>query len=182
MNSTKKMIFLIAVVCAAPFASAWVAYYFFKPDGGASFGLLLKTQPVPPLPMQSLDTERAKGKFLLLHGADGACTKRCEDMLYSTRQARTMLGKETDRLARVLLGNNPQLSDDQRRAHPDLIVLNAPAPTPEIAALLASKTVLLDPLNNQVIAWDREQDVRGIKRLNGDLSRLMRATKWSTQP
>jgi hypothetical protein len=141
----------------------------------------VKTQPVPKLPFSAQDAERTKGKWLLLQ-QDNECEKTCAEALYATRQARTMLGKETDRLVRVLIGNNPKMSDDVRKAHPDVIALDAPAPTPELAGLLNTKTVLLDPLNNQVIAWDRSQDVKGIKRLNDDLQRLMRATKWSTEP
>ncbi len=175
------MILLVALVCAAPFISAWVAYYFFKPEGGGSYGQLLKTQPVPKLAFSAQDAEATKGKWLLLQ-QDDDCEKTCAEALYATRQSRTMLNKETDRLVRVLIGSNPKVGDEVKRAHPDVIVLNAAAPTPEIAALLKTKTVLIDPLNNQVIAWDRSQDVKGIKRLNGDLQRLMRATKWSTEP
>jgi hypothetical protein len=181
VKSTNKMILLVAIVCAAPFISAWVAYYFFKPEGGSSYGQLLKTQPVQALPFSAQDAERVKGKWLLIQ-QDNECEKTCAETLYATRQARTMLNKETDRLVRVLIGNNPKVSDEVRRAHPDVIALNSPAPTPELAGLLNTKTVLIDPLNNQVIAWDRSQDLKGIKRLNGDLQRLMRATKWSTEP
>jgi hypothetical protein len=181
MKSTNKMILLVALVCAAPFVSAWIAYYLFKPEGGGgAYGQLLKTQPVPKLAFSAQQIEVTKGKWLLLQ-QDNDCEKTCAEALYATRQARTMLNKETDRLVRVLIGNNPRVGDDVRKAHPDLIALNSPAPTPEIAGLLATKTVLLDPLNNQVIAWDRSQDIKGIKRLNGDLARLMRAAKWSTQ-
>ncbi len=176
------MILLVALVCAAPFISAWIAYYFFKPEGGSgAYGQLLKTQPVPKLALSAQDAERVKGKWLLLQ-QDNECEKTCAEALYATRQARTMLNKDTDRLVRVLIGNSPKMSDEVRKAHPDVITLNTPAPTPEIAGLLATKTVLLDPLNNQVIAWDRSQDIKGIKRLNGDLARLMRASKWSTEP
>jgi hypothetical protein len=180
MKSTNKMILLVALVCAAPFISAWVAYYFFKPEGGSSYGQLLKTQPVPKLAFSAQETELTKGKWLLLQ-QDAECEKNCAEALYATRQARTMLNKDTDRLVRVLIGSNLKLSDELRKTHPDIITLNAPAPTPEIAELLKTKTVLIDPLGNQVIAWDRSQDIKGIKRLNGDMQRLMRATKWSTQ-
>jgi hypothetical protein len=179
VKSPNKMILLVALVCAAPFVSAWIAYFLIKPDGGTgSYGQLLQTKPVPALNFSAADAERTKGKWLLLQ-QDNECEKTCAEALYATRQARTMLGKETDRLVRVLIGSNPKVNAEMQAAHPDLIVHNASAPTPEIAALLQTKTVLLDPLNNQVTAWDRSPD---IKKLNRDLQRLMRATKWSTQP
>jgi hypothetical protein len=179
VKSPNKMILLVALVCAAPFVSAWIAYFLIKPDGGSgSYGQLLETKPVPALSFAGNDIERTKGKWLLLQ-LDSECEKNCGEALYATRQARTMLGKETDRLVRVLIGPNPKLSNEIRAAHPDLIVHSASAPTPEIATLLTNKTVLLDPQNNQVMAWDRSPD---IKKLNRDLQRLMRATKWSAQP
>ncbi|MGL4229733.1 MAG: hypothetical protein ACRCWJ_00065, partial [Casimicrobium sp.] len=72
MKSTNKMILLVALVCAAPFISAWIAYYFFKPEGGSSYGQLLKTQPVPKLAFSAQDAERTKGKWLLLQ-QDNEC-------------------------------------------------------------------------------------------------------------
>ncbi len=172
------MILLVALVCAAPFVSAWIAYFLIKPDGATgSYGQLLQTKPVPALNFSATDAERIKGKWLLLQ-QDNECEKTCAEALYATRQARTMLGKETDRLVRVVIGTDPKVNAELRAAHPDLVVHNAPAPTPEIAALLTTKNVLLDPLNNQVIAWDRSPD---IKKLNRDLQRLLRASKWSKQ-
>jgi hypothetical protein len=179
VKSQNKLIVLIALVCAAPFVSAWIAYYFYTPTGGKSYGQLLETKPVPKLALDAKQIEAIKGKWLLIQ-RDDECEKTCSEALYATRQARTILNKEKDRLVRVLLTQKP-LSDELARAHPDLLVSTSVPPDADIAALLLTKNVLLDPQNNQVIAWDRSQDVQGIKRLTGDLSRLMRATKWSTQ-
>lgn len=181
MKSQNKLIVLIAVVCAAPFVSAWIAYYFFKPEGGQSFGRLLDTKPIPALPLNAEQAALTKNKFLLLHRIDGACDKACEDALYPTRQARTLMHKDKDRVVRIALGNAPTLSAEQKLQHPDLVVLSSFAGTPELTSLLESKTVLVDPLGNQVIAWERAQDLNGIKRLHGDLARLMRASKWEAK-
>lgn len=181
MKSANKMIALVAIVCAAPFISAWIAYYFFKPEGGQSFGTLLETKPIPPMPFTAEQAALAKNKFLLIHKVDGSCDKACEDALYPTRQARTLMHKDKDRVLRVVVGSAPVLSAEQQAQHPDLVVVNAPAPSAELANVLATKTVLIDPLGNQVIAWDRVQDLNGIKRLHGDLSRLMRASKWEAK-
>jgi hypothetical protein len=179
VKSQNKLIVLIALVCAAPFVSAWIAYYFYKPEGGKSYGQLIEVKPVPKLSFDAKQTELTKGKWLWLQ-RDDECEKTCVESLYATRQARTMLNKETDRVVRVLLTQRPA-RDEVMKQHPDVVVLNANAPTPELANLLLKNTVLIDPQNNQVIAWDRSQDIKGIKRLNSDLARLMRATKWSTQ-
>ncbi|MFN3630806.1 MAG: hypothetical protein ACK4XK_12250 [Casimicrobiaceae bacterium] len=171
--STRVMILLVALVCAAPFLAAWVAYYVIKPQGGGSYGQLLRTTPVPPLDLPAEASERVRSRWIVLMQADGPCGPECERMLYATRQAHTMLGKERSRVQRVLIGT-PELNVEQQRAHPDLLVVHATAPTPEIEQLLRDRSVLLDPLGNQVIAWPRDPD---IKKLNQDLMRLLRASR-----
>ena len=52
------MIALVALVCAAPFASAWVAYYFIQPNAGKSYGELLETRPLAPLVLPAADAEK----------------------------------------------------------------------------------------------------------------------------
>lgn len=171
--STRAMILLVALVCAAPFVAAWIAYYVIKPQGGESYGQLLKTAPVPPLQLSGDAAERVRQRWILLMRADGPCAAQCEQMLYATRQAHTMLGKERSRVQRVLIGT-PELSAEQQRAHPDLVVDRVGAPTPEMDQLLRERAVLIDPLGNQVIAWPLDPD---IKKLNRDLMRLLRASR-----
>lgn len=172
-TSARTMITLVALVCAAPFVAAWIAYYVIQPSGGESYGRLLKTEPVPPLPLPREAAERSRQRWLLVMRQEGPCAAECERMLYATRQAHTMLGKERSRVQRVLIGA-PELSAEQQRAHPDLIVHPARAPTPELDRLLREGSVLIDPLGNQVITWPLDPD---IKRLNGDLMRLLRASR-----
>ena len=61
------MIVLVALVCAAPFVSAWVAYYFIKPEGGKSYGELLPVLPViSEQDRVLLGDDVVKGKWLLI--------------------------------------------------------------------------------------------------------------------
>jgi hypothetical protein len=176
------MILLVAIVCAAPFVSAWIAYYFFKPDGGGSYGTLLETRSVIARDKyDQLIEGKLKGKWLLLHTERGDCGAACSHSLYATRQAWTMLGRERDRVVRVAVIPG-EISKDDLIKHEWLVVSRSTLPIAMDSKLLYDKIVLIDPLGNQVIAWDRSQDLKGIKRLNGDLQRLMRATKWSTEP
>jgi len=171
--AVRRMIALVALVCAAPFISAWIAYYLIKPSGGDSYGELLPTRPVPALQGADEVKERIRGRWLLLHQYEGTCDKACEDMLYVTRQAHTMLGRERDRVVRILLGS-VVLNQAQKQAHPDLLQIAAPPPTSDIARRLTGATVLIDPLGNQVITWPYQAD---IKKLNRDLMRLLRASR-----
>lgn len=174
MKSPNKMILLVALVCAAPFVSAWVAYYFIKPQGGGSYGQLLETRPLAPLALSAADAERWGGKWRLVMAIPDDCAAECREALHATRQARTMLGRERERLIRVVIapkGLDPALLAE----HPDLIVFSTLAMVPDTwQALLKRGVFLLDPLGNQVILWPKNPD---IKKLNQDLARLLRASR-----
>ena len=174
MKSPNKMILLVALVCAAPFVSAWVAYYFIKPQGGGSYGQLLETRPLAPLVLSAADAEKWGGKWRLVMAVGGECATECREALHATRQARTMLGRERERLIRVVVSAkelDPALLAD----HPDLIVFSKPVTLPEPwKALLERGVFLVDPLGNQVILWPKAPD---IKKLNQDLLRLLRASR-----
>jgi hypothetical protein len=168
------MIALVALVCAAPFVSAWVAYYFIQPNAGKSYGQLLETRPLAPLALSADDAEKWKGKWRLVMLAPNACIAECIDGLYATRQARTMLGRERERLIRVVLTPHA-LAAPLVAENPDLVVIQSQAALPEAwREALGSGMLLVDPLGNQVILWPKNPD---IKKLNQDLARLLRASR-----
>ncbi|GEM_PF-1117081 len=174
MKSPNKMILLVALVCAAPFVSAWVAYYLIKPQGGSSYGQLLETRPLAPLVLSAADAEKWGGKWRLVMAVDDECATECREALHATRQARTMLGRERERLIRVVIASK-SLNPALLAQHPDLIVFSTPTTLPDTwQALLKSGVFLVDPLGNQVIVWPKSPD---IKKLNQDLSRLLRASR-----
>ena len=174
MKSPNKMILLVALVCAAPFVSAWVAYYFIKPQGGVSYGQLLETRPLAPLVLSAADAEKWGGKWRLVTDIVDECAVECRETLHATRQARTMLGRERERLVRVVISAKA-LDPALLAEHPDLIVFSAPVTLPDAwQALLKRGVFLVDPLGNQVIFWPKNPD---IKKLNQDLARLLRASR-----
>ncbi len=166
------MIALVALVCAAPFVSAWVAYYFIQPTGGKSYGeLLTVTQLVSEQDRQAIGGDALKGKWILIQRELGTCDAACAEALYASRQARTMLGKDKDRLTRVLTVNaSPSEFSAQ---HPDLMVKGA-IDRIDLIEPYRRGLVLVDPLGNQVIVWPKNPD---IKKMNQDLARLMRASR-----
>ncbi len=174
MKSPNKMILLVALVCAAPFVSAWVAYYFIKPQGGGSYGQLLETRPLAPLALSANDAEKWGGKWRLVMAIGDECVAECREALHATRQARTMLGRERERLIRVVIAPK-RLDSVLLTEHPDLIVFPTPVALPDTwQALLKRGVFLVDPLGNQVILWPKNPD---IKKLNQDLARLLRASR-----
>ncbi len=168
------MIALVALVCAAPFVSAWVAYYFIQPNAGKSYGELLETRPLAPLAVSAADAEKWSGKWRLVLLAPDACPTECRNALYATRQARTMLGRERERLVRVVVTPSA-LAQPLVAENPDLLVISSPAMLPDAWRNALDKGILLvDPLGNQVILWPKNPDV---KKLNQDLARLLRASR-----
>ena len=168
------MILLVALVCAAPFVSAWVAYYFIKPQGGGSYGQLLETRPLTPLALAAADAEKWGGKWRLIMAIGDECAAECREALHATRQARTMLGRERERLIRVVIASK-SLDPGLLAEHPDLVVFSMPTTLPDTwQALLKRGVFLVDPLGNQVILWPKNPD---IKKLNQDLARLLRASR-----
>jgi hypothetical protein len=166
------MIALVALVCAAPFVSAWVAYYVIKPTGGKSYGELLPVaQVLSEQDRFAYGGDALKGKWLLLQTEPADCDSACVEALYASRQARTMLGRDKDRVVRVLGSRKPPA--DAAQLHADLVV-KTPLQGAPAFELFKNRLVLVDPLGNQVIVWPKNPD---IKKMNQDLARLMRASR-----
>ena len=69
-----------------------------------------------------------RGKWVLLVAAGGACDAGCERMLYATRQARTIQGREMDRVVRLwLVTDDAALSPTLASDHPELDVVRVDA-------------------------------------------------------
>jgi hypothetical protein len=115
-----------------------------------------------------------KGQWITVVGAGGACDKTCEAQLYATRQARTIQGKERQRVVRVwLIGDGVAPPAALLAEHPDLVAVQVgagAAPWPGGARAI----YLVDPLGNQVLAWPMEPD---IKKLANDVGKLLRASQ-----
>jgi hypothetical protein len=170
MSKTQRMMLLIFAVCAAPFVLGTLAYFFYKPEGRINYGELLPTKPIAmpadtTLAGAQLSGAEFKGKWWLLH----TCGADCETELYATRQARTLLNKDKEKVQRLVLVTSAP-TDELKAKHPDvqwLVSSSVPSPYP-------ASIVLVDPLSNQVLTWPKAPD---IKRLHKDLSRLMRVNQ-----
>jgi cytochrome oxidase Cu insertion factor (SCO1/SenC/PrrC family) len=117
-----------------------------------------------------------RGRWVLLIAGDAACDSRCGAALYATRQARTIQGREQERVVRVLLqpADASPLDAALLAQHPGLIVARtSPAQWDSLAAG-ASGIVLVDPLGNLVLRYPADPD---IKRLAKDLERVLRASR-----
>ena len=180
----RRTLVLLALVCAAPVVASYVAYYWLRPEARTNYGELLQAGPAPdivgtrddgaPFQLSSL-----RGRWVLLIVDGSSCDESCERGLYATRQARTMQGREQDRVVRVLLQPTgaPPLSKELLAGHAGMIVVQGDSlqwQTLPGAVGLAANIYLLDPRGNLVLRYPADPDIRGLAK---DMERLLRASR-----
>src|SRR5204863_9035144 len=102
----RRIIFLIGALALAPVVAAYVIHYGFPRPPAANYGTLLTTVPAPRIAGKRADgspfrIDELRGRWVLVWVAPGDCGFACDKALYATRQARTMQGKEQDRIVRA---------------------------------------------------------------------------------
>jgi hypothetical protein len=173
----RRTLALLAFVCLAPVAASYAIYYFFPRSAELNYGTLLRTAPAPAIEGTASDANfrlvDLRGRWVLLVAATEGCDRACERLLYATRQARTMQGKDRDRIVRVLLlGDGGALPAALLAQQPDLVVVHGARGVDALPGGVKG-LVLVDPLGNLVLSYTEDPDIKG---LAGDLSRLLRAS------
>lgn len=180
---------LVLLVCAAPVVASYLTYYVIRPQGRTNYGTLIDPQrPLPralDLPLQDLrgqavDPASLRRQWLLVVVSGGDCDARCEQLLYTQRQLREMLGKDKDRLDRVWLLDDAQaVREAVLPGMAGATLLRAPREAvarwlaPEPGQALEAHLYLVDPLGNWMMRFPAAGEPGKIKR---DLERLMRAS------
>ncbi len=191
--SPRTKLVLMFVLFAAPITTSYLMFFFWTPKATNNFGELIS--PVVPLPLEQLDVTDGKdappnaaakamrGRWLLVTRDSGACDQPCATKLYAMRQSRLLVGKELNRVARVLL------IDDQLT--PNAQLLRDFSGTAFVAASTSSwlKTLPLekagqsngrnyiyavDPVGNVFMRYRADQN---IKELAADLRRVLKASQ-----
>ena len=176
----QRTLLMIAAAVIAPVALSYGIYYLTPLGTFTNYGELLPTQPAPPINGVRADgspfrLEQVLGRWTIVVASGGSCDATCSQKLYATRQARTMQGRERERIERLWLVADGMRPDPGVLAeHPDVVVVRT---TPaDVAALPLGQDAiyLIDPIGNQVLAWPRAPDIKAVSR---DLSRLLRASR-----
>jgi len=170
----------IAVIALAPIVASYAVYYLFPRTPSANYGTLLPTVPIEGVEGTRPDGSpfrltELRGRWVLVAHGGGDCDAVCQRRLYATRQARTMQGKEQERIVRVLLVEGGAMPPEGLLAqHPGLVVVRV---ADAVAATFPSGTkslYLVDPLGNLVLSYPDDPDIKGIAR---DLTRLLKASR-----
>lgn len=174
---SRRTLVLLVLVTVAPVIASYTAYYLLPRDKHANYGELLVTQPAPALrglrdgkPFALADL---RGRWVLLTAADGACDTACASALYATRQARTIQGREMERVERVWLVTDGAPAPAVMAEHPDLVAVASAGGLAGFPAG-ADRIYVVDPLGNLVLAYPRDPDIKAMAR---DLTRLLRASR-----
>ena len=176
----RRTLILLAAVCIAPVVASYAAYYLFPHDAQTNYGTLLPTAPAPAIEGLRSDgapfrLAQTRGKWVLLVAIDGRCEAACERLLYATRQARTMQGREQERIVRVLLVAQDNAPEGALlAAHPGLAVAQVDAAGRALLPGGLPAAYLVDPLGNLVLRYGPDPDIKGVGR---DLSRLLKASR-----
>jgi hypothetical protein len=184
--SGKRPLFWMALLCIAPFVASFALYFWMTPTSQMNYGTLLAPVTLPAVPLQSatadpLPANVLRGKWTLVFVDAAGCAERCMKKLYATRQARTMQGKERERVARLWLvtgdgGAAAAANAEVIAQHPELMI--AKADPALIAALpgpgIEDSIFLVDPLGNLVLRYPADPD---IKRVHKDIARLLYSSR-----
>ena len=188
-------LWLIVALAAAPVVASYLFYYFWPPTRTVNYGALIEPRPLPDPPLALADgtpfqLSRLKGKWVLVSVDSGRCDEGCERMLFMQRQLREMLGKDRDRLDKlVLVPDDVALTPaqvDALTAHgAPATVLRAPCAGIEgwlMAApghRMGEHLFLVDPMGRWMLRTPATPEPSAVKK---DLERLMRANAGWDKP
>ena len=183
----RRTLIALAFLFLGPLAVAWTLYLtgLWRPGAGVNHGELI--QPVILLPRNEQPTVDGGvteggylyGKWTLVHLADENCDELCRLSVVKTRQIRLAMGREIDRIDRVLFlhnAPNPEFGAEQ----PDLLVVSPTgAAGGQIVDALnanggAGQIFLVDPLGNLILSYPQDGDPADIR---DDLKKLLRLSR-----
>jgi hypothetical protein len=172
----RKILIGVALMFFAPLAFAFYLYYGglqWRPGHRVNSGELI--QPPRPLNQKSL-----MGKWSLIYVQHGRCDDECQRHLYDTRQVRTALDREMNRVQRVFVADADCCEPTAlHETHPDLIVRTPGSddagwltqlPTRE-GAINSHRTYVVDPLGNLMMYYPPDAKPKGMLE---DMKRLLR--------
>ncbi len=179
---------LVVAACAAPVLASYFTFYVIQPRGQAYGDLIAPTVDLPAqLSLRDLSgnvvsSESLKGQWLLALVQTSDCDAACEKQLFMQRQLREMLGKERDKVDKVLLladeaALRPELQQVLAQRVP-VTVLRAPRAEleawlkPAAGAALRDHLFVIDPMGRWMLRSPVTPDPSKVK---ADLNRLLKA-------
>jgi hypothetical protein len=194
-RSGRLKMLMVLLVCASPVIASYFTYFVIRPEGRTNYGeLILPTRELPAtLPLATLDGAAVapaslRGQWLLVVVMPSACDAACEKQLLVQRQLREMLGRERDRLDKiVLVADGGALKPELRaalEAAPAATVLRAPREAlaqwlaPAAGRALEEHLYVVDPMGQWMMRMPPDAEPQRVMR---DVNKLLRASSfWDT--
>lgn len=188
----RRMLIGVFAVFFLPVLGAWLWFAnidAWRPAGSTNNGELIE----PPHPLtdpylvtvqgRELGGEALERSWTLVLVAGRGCEAQCQRNLYHTRQVRIALGKDIQRVQRLLLVATPDALTAQpalMSEHPDLTIAVSGSLVSQIAAATADMApseaaiYLVDPLLNLMMRFPADLDPRLMIK---DLKRLLKVSR-----
>ncbi|WP_141100851.1 SCO family protein [Roseateles aquatilis] len=195
-SRSRWTLWLVLAVCAAPVIASYFSFYVLDLRGRAYSDLITPTRDMPaelelttlqgaPVPAKTL-----QGQWLLTYVPDRTCDSGCERMLFMQRQLREMLGKDRDKLDKLVLvpddvALTPAQIDALTGHGAPATVLRAKREVLEgwlMAApghRMGEHLFLVDPMGRWMLRSPATPEPTALKK---DLERLMRANAGWDRP
>lgn len=180
MKRGRLKLVVIFAVFLGPLLAAFIWYYgfsrVFAPRGSTNHAPLLSPLiALKPFSNAGVNgaqftAESLKHRWSVIHTLAERCDRQCEKSLYNTRQTRLALGKDANRLRRILLCPNRDVLNRLAADHPDAVRLlesrdespngleNQLAPLIRERNLGGDDALLVDPLGNLMMIIPAELD------------------------
>ena len=172
MASRKRFVALL-LIAFVPMFIAYAAFFHFPnwaPTGTTNHGELVS----PSVDGVTISGELADfDTWVLIQPVDGLCGDECRKMLYLSRQVITGLGKDANRVQRVVLisADTPDLVERLNGEHPDVKVVFGVTTVKPVVANDGPVLLLMDPNHNVMMLYSLEKAGKPMLR---DLKHLLK--------
>ena len=188
--SPRTKFVMIFLLFSVPFIASTITFLIWKPSVTNNYGELLS--PIIALPEAKLvridgDTankdlieKSLRGKWLMVTRDSGACETACQKKLYAMRQARLSIGREQDRVVRVVLVDDDVapsaalVAEFQGTIWVSAKALPWLAKLPSVESNTRNHLYGVDTLGNVFIRYNADPD---IKRMMKDFQRVLKASQ-----
>jgi cytochrome oxidase Cu insertion factor (SCO1/SenC/PrrC family) len=184
----KARIYLIIILFlfTTPFIASWYLVFFTdfkKNDQGVEHGELivpvLKVGPIYAQSINSQEVRELKDKWILTGFTQERCDDRCEQLLYKLRQIRLAIGKDIDKVDRLVISIDNLQSHVEQYKGQNIIV--DPDERDRLYVLFQQvenfdqgSIFLIDPYGFLMMQYDFDAEPKGIIR---DIERLIKNSK-----
>jgi hypothetical protein len=188
--SPRTKFVMIFLLFSVPFIASTITFLVWKPSVTNNYGELLS--PIVALPEaklvrmdsdisnKELIEKSLRGKWLMLTRDSGACEAACQKKLYAMRQARLSIGREQDRVVRVVLVDDDVAPGAALVAEFQGTIWISAKALPWLAKLPSAEVEArnhlygVDTLGNVFIRYNADPD---IKRMMKDFQQVLKASQ-----